>query len=338
MNISFFEDKPLVKDLDFNNKLIENISNWNVNDLINLVIYGRSATGKTTQIYALLASILDKKVYDLKNVVFEEDRKVINYKSSIYHIEIDPTQLGSNDRFFIQSFLKLYTETINIGLNIPKIILFKNADLLSKQAQMQLRKIIENTSLTSRFIFEVTNISEFSPPLLSRCLKVRIQTPNKNEITKCIKNFCLKRNYNIDEITINEIINNSNKISEFINLKKIFGFLKYYLVTNKQFNFLYYDIFYEILNFINSKKIYFITLQKIIEYINEMYINLVPMNELLFFIYNQISKNNISNNNFQNELLEITILCDNRLKKGNKDCLHLEHYIISIIHLICNKL
>ena len=84
MNISFFEDKPLVKDLDFNNKLIENISNWNVNDLINLVIYGRSATGKTTQIYALLASILDKKVYDLKNVVFEEDRKVINYKSSVF--------------------------------------------------------------------------------------------------------------------------------------------------------------------------------------------------------------------------------------------------------------
>jgi hypothetical protein len=101
---------------------------------------------------------------------------------------------------------------------------------------------------------------------------------------------------------------------------------------------LYYDIFYEILNFINSKKISFITLQKIREYINEMYINLVPMNELLFFIYNQISKKYISDNNFQYELLEITILCDNRLKKGNKDCLHLEHYIISIIDLISNKL
>ena len=69
-----------------------------------------------------------------------------------------------------------------------------------------------------------------------------------------------------------------------------------------------------------------------------MYINLVPMNELLFFIYNQLSKNYISNNNFQNKLLEITILCDNRLKKGNKDCLHLEHYIISVIHLISNNL
>jgi len=130
MNISFFEDKPLVEDLHFSNDFIEKISKWKPDELINLLIYGGNGNGKTTQIYALLASIFDKRVYDLKNVIFEEDRKVMNYKASIYHIEIDPLQLGSNDRLFIQTFLKLYIETRNIGLNIPKIILFKNANLL----------------------------------------------------------------------------------------------------------------------------------------------------------------------------------------------------------------
>ena len=336
MNISFFEDKPLVKDLDFKNEFIEKISKWKPDELINLLIYGGNANGKTTQIYALLASIFDKKVYDLKNVTFEEDRKVMNYKASIYHIEVDPLQLGSNDRFFIQSFLKLYTETRNIGLDIPKIVLFKNANLLSKYAQMQLRKIIESSSITSRFIFEVGNISDFAKPLLSRCLMIKIKVPKLNELILCIKKFCYNKGYEIDEKTIYEIINDSNKIMTTLNLKKVFGFLRYYLLTNKKFNLLYYDIFYEILNFINAKKISFVTLQKIRDYINEMYINLISMNELLIFLYNEISKKYKNNIFFQEKLLEITIVCDIRLKKGNKECLHLELYIVSIIDLIQN--
>jgi hypothetical protein len=116
----------------------------------------------------------------------------------------------------------------------------------------------------------------------------------------------------------------------------VFGFLRYYLLTNKKFNLLYYNIFYEILNFINAKKISFLTLQKIRDYINEMYINLISMNELLIFLYNEISKNYKNNIFFQEKLLEITILCDARLKKGNKECLHLEFYIVSIIDLIQN--
>ena len=120
------------------------------------------------------------------------------------------------------------------------------------------------------------------------------------------------------------------------NLKKVFGFLKYYLLTNKRFKLLYYDTFYEILNFINAKKISFVTLQKIRDYINEMYINLISMNELLIFLYNEMSNHYKNNDFFQKKLLEITILCDTRLKKGNKDCLHLEFYIVSIIDLIQN--
>ena len=71
MNISFFEDKPLLSDIDFKLDLLNNLSKITVDELLNLIFYGYSSCGKTTKIYALLATIFDKRVYDLKNMIFE---------------------------------------------------------------------------------------------------------------------------------------------------------------------------------------------------------------------------------------------------------------------------
>jgi replication factor C subunit 3/5 len=334
MNINFLEDKPNLDDLDFKLDIIKPLKSVDIDELVNLLFYGVEGCGKTTKIYALLASIFDKRVYDLKNVNFEEDRKVISYKSSIYHIEINPVNLGSNEKLFIHSFIKSYTQTRNIGLNIPKIILIKNADKLSSQSQMALRKIIEKTTHTCKFIFEANNLSSLSEPLRSRFLLIRVPLPNKENIKLCIKNYSDRKNHNISSDIINEIIDESCIILNNYNLKKIFGFYRYYVVTKKKFKFLYYDNFNEIYNLINNKKISFITFQKIRDIVNEMYINLVSMNELLMFLYNKFITQFSNNNENIKKIVNITSKCDNNLKKGNKDCLHLELYIISIIELL----
>jgi len=334
MNVNFLEDNPTLSDLDFKLDLIKPLENINIDELVNLLFYGVEGSGKTTKIYALLASLFDRKVYDLKNVNFEEDRKIISYKASIYHIEINPITLGSNEKLFVHSFIKSYTETRNIGLNIPKIILIKNADKLSTQSQMALRKIIEKTSSTCKFIFEVNNLSSLSEPLVSRFLLIRVSLPKIDEIKLCIKNYSERKNYNISCEIIDEIINESCSILDKYNLKKIFGFYRYYIITNKKFKFLYYDNFNEIYNLMNSKKISFITLQKIRDIVNEMYINLVSMYELLMFLYNKFIHQFSNNDEYIIKIIDITTKCEQNLKKGNKDCLHLELYIVSIIELL----
>jgi DNA polymerase III delta prime subunit len=258
------------------------------------------------------------------------------YLSSPFHIEVNANTLGSNEKLFIGSFLKTYSQTRNIGLNIPKIIFVKNADLLSKQSQMALRKIIEKTSYSAKFIFEVSSLTKISEPLLSRFLLLRVVMPNKQEIIECLKNYSIRKNIVISDEDINCIIDDSCKISHMYNLKKIFGFYRYFSVTNKKFKLLYYDNFFEIYNIINLKKISFVSFQKIREIVNEMYINLVSMEELLFFLFNKLCIQFDNNNKLLDDLLKITVQCDSNLKKGNKECLHLEYYIISIIDLIHN--
>lgn len=336
MNISFFEDKPFLEDLHFKMDLLLGFKSVNIDAMNNLLFYGQPGSGKTTKIYALLASILnDKKVYDLKNTIFEEDKKVIVYKSSIYHIEVDAVNLGSNEKIFIHSFLKDYTENRNIGLNLPKIVFIKNVDKMSEQSQLSMRKIIERNVYASKFIFEITKFDKFAEALKSRCLCIRVPMPKVEDIKICLQKYSLFKNYEITDNEIDIVIKNSNIIPYKYNLKKIFGHYRYFIVTRKEFHFLYHDYFNEIVELIN-KKPSFVSMAKIRELINDMYINLVPMEDLMEYIYYTIHKKYINNNVFLVNLIDIYAKTNNRLCQGNKECLHAEYFIISVISLIHN--
>ena len=223
--MNLFDQKPALDDLFFKYNKIQQLAKSDVHNLLNLLFYGPKGCGKTIQIYAFLASMLKSKgVYDLKNTTFEYDKKIMNYKSSIFHIEIDPLVLCSNEKYFIQYFLKQYIETINIGLNIPKIIVVKNADHLSYPSQLILRKMLESNTITSRFIFELVHLSKFCEPLKSRCLLVRINMPSDESILGCMTHFLTILHKNVNEDDVKDIFNRSGKIR---NMKKIFGNLRY---------------------------------------------------------------------------------------------------------------
>jgi DNA polymerase III delta prime subunit len=341
MNLSFFEEHPTLDDLDFKTDNLLKFKNIKITDLDmlpNLLFHGPPGSGKTTKIYALLANIFDKKVYDLKNLVHEYDKKVMNYKGSIYHIEINPVDLITNEKLFIQTFLKTYIETRNIGLDIPKIIIIKNANQISNQSQMALRRMIEKNHSSAKFIFEINVLSHFAEPLISRCLLFRVPLPKIEDIRVCLTKNFIKANIT-DLKIINEnidyIIQESIVIDNHINLKKIFGFFRYFISTKKKFKLLYYEKLNEIFEYICNKRISFINLKKIRDIIHELYINTVPMNEIIIFIFNKIiDKFKDKNIIFKEELMEITVDCDKLLKKGNKECLHAERYVISIIDLL----
>jgi DNA polymerase III delta prime subunit len=339
MNISFFEEKPTIDELDFKNELLNKFIKIDIEEINNLLFYGPRGCGKSIKIYAFLASIFDKKVYDIKNIIHEAEKKEMVYKMSIYHIEVDVEALGSNERLFINSFIKPYIETRNIGLDIPKIIIMKNADLLSNISQMMLRRLIEKNYMSVRFFFEASSLSRLAEPILSRFLIIRIHMPTLLEIKDALNKFIYKNALELYNDTktknsvIDYILKESNKIDNKPNLKKIFGFLRYYIATKKHFHFLYYDKFEELFELIIQKKISFVNLQKIRDIVNELYINNVQSTELIFYLFEKMI-NYKNDNDIIRSILELTVECDINLKKGNKECLHLESYIIGIINLL----
>ena len=67
MDISFFEKKPKIEDVEFEHKLYKNLKYYDIDSIPNFIFHGNKGCGKSIRIYAFLCSILDEKVYTLKN-------------------------------------------------------------------------------------------------------------------------------------------------------------------------------------------------------------------------------------------------------------------------------
>ena len=69
---------------------------------------------------------------------------------------------------------------------IMKVVVFGEADGLTKAAQDSLKEIIEDCSGTTRFIFTANDISKLSEPIVSRCQRFDIKFSEKAYVKACV--------------------------------------------------------------------------------------------------------------------------------------------------------
>jgi len=337
MEFPIFDYRPNLDELDFHYKRFNYLKNLTIYDMPNLLFYGPPTSGKSTVIYAFIASLMDKRVYDIKTNSIEEDKKIIYYRSSIYHIEFNCYEIATHDKTFIQCFLKSYIQTKNIGLDIPKIVYIKNANLLSKQSQLSFRRMIEMYSLTCRFIFEIQSYSSIYESLTSRCLTFRVPLPSTESILNYLMNHNKSNNVDVDNMD-----NHTKEINYIIttypqDLKKIFGTYYYYINSKERFIFYYYEQLDEIYNIIEFQKMSNSNVDKIREIIYELYILLVPVHECIMYLFNKICNEhtfNKKNDFIFQKIMDIVIQTNNGLKKGNKDFFHFEYFIIGVYNVL----
>lgn len=340
MYLSIFDDKPNLDEIDFPNIYLKRYSSTTLDSLNNLIFSGIKGSGKTIKVYAFLCSLLNNKVYDIKTRTFEHDNKCVQYKTSIYHIEIDALELLTGERVFFNNFLKEYCKTRNIGLNLPKIIYIKNAEHLHKLSFLFLRKLIEKNYLSCRFILETSSISIIPDPLLSRFSIIRIPIPSRHEILNCLKNYLSRKEKSIEEEVLIQLIEKSKKTNSY-DLKSIFGFIRYYLVTGKYFEYFYNQYQNKILDIIFNKNLNMNEVYSLKGTIEDMFVNLVNSNDLIYIlnqqIFNRLDELKIQHEDLKYELNQIAVKHDLNIKQGNKEFVHVLNYIIDIIECIHTK-
>ena len=87
----------------------------------------------------------------------------------------------------------------------PKIIILDEADEMTPEAQTALRRIIEDSARTTRFIIICNYLSQIIEPIQSRCVVFRFTRIPKEEIIDHLQTICEKEKVKYEEKAIAQI-------------------------------------------------------------------------------------------------------------------------------------
>ncbi|KAI9919153.1 hypothetical protein PsorP6_012207 [Peronosclerospora sorghi] len=183
--------------LDYHPDVTKRLTNLSQSsNLPHLLVYGPSGAGKKTRIMALLRALygdgaikvrLEHKSFKVPNRSTKVD---ITTVASNFHIEMNPSDVGNNDRLVAK---KCSRRSHNSNAQKPfKVVLLMEVDRLSKHAQHALRRTIEKYTATCRLVLCCNNPSKVIDPLRSRCLGVRVGAPTFDEVCNILQGVCAK--------------------------------------------------------------------------------------------------------------------------------------------------
>ena len=87
----------------------------------------------------------------------------------------------------------------------PKIIILDEADEMTSEAQTALRRIIEDSAGTTRFIIICNYLSQIIEPIQSRCVVFRFTRLPKDDVVEHLNTICDKEKVKHDEKAISQI-------------------------------------------------------------------------------------------------------------------------------------
>lgn len=135
-----------------------------------LLLSGRHGTGKTSAIQCFAKSLYGEdwqantSVFQTADLFFS-GKAYLEQDERYSHLYRKSESLLTNFKYIIRSYAAMRP------LDAPfKLMVFEDAHALPREAQQALRRIMESTSNTCRFILTTTNQSAVIPAITSRCL------------------------------------------------------------------------------------------------------------------------------------------------------------------------
>jgi replication factor C small subunit len=135
-----------------------------------LILSGPHGTGKSVAIECFAKQLYGEN-WELNTTVFQtsdlfsQGKALLEQDERYAHIYQKSMSLINNFKHIIRWYASL--KPLNAEY---KLMVFEDAHTLTRDAQQGLRRIMERTSTTCRFIFSTTNPSALIPAIRSRCL------------------------------------------------------------------------------------------------------------------------------------------------------------------------
>lgn len=153
-------------------------------EMPHLLFVGPAGVGKTTLALCLARELLGENWRDNTLELNASDERGIN---------------------MIREKVKMFARFTSVQ-NMPfKIIILDEADEMTNDAQTALRRIMEDTSRTTRFILICNYLSQIIEPIQSRCVIFRFKPLEKNDIISHLEKICKKEDIKYDNKALEEI-------------------------------------------------------------------------------------------------------------------------------------
>ena len=222
-----------LSEITYNKEFNHNISKLAEGRYINnMLFHGIRGSGKKTFVMAYLADIYGPDVHNIRtNNVLNSD---VKYRNSNYHIEIDLGQHSSKNKRILIEFIKLYSSTLNIATEQPKIVVLYNADDIPTSIQLALRRILEVYSETARYLFVCKFKNKMIEPIISRLFCLRVRGITRDEGVTILRNICCHEKIETTDDILTNIIDRNTKYNYRTSIQDIVNDLNLsYIVTDE---------------------------------------------------------------------------------------------------------
>ena len=164
--------------------------------LPHLLFYGPPGCGKTSTILACAKKIYGKHVKFMVMELNASDNRGIDVVRTRIKKFVKASNIVISKKYL--SLKKLH-----------KLVILDEADAMTYDAQANLRIIVEESTITTRFCLICNNLRKIRPALLSRCSIFRFSPISREYIKEKINQIMIKENFKIDSVGINILIDRS---------------------------------------------------------------------------------------------------------------------------------
>ncbi|CAJ0932983.1 unnamed protein product, partial [Mesorhabditis belari] len=159
-------------------------------DFPHLLVYGPNGAGKSTRVRCILKELYGAGAgrlrLETRGFTTASGKKLeIQTISSNYHIELTPGDVGVHDRIIVQEVIKQMAQTHQLNEKAQKgfkVVVLREVDSLTRDAQHALRRTMEAYSGNCRLILVCESLSRVLDPLRSRCMMLRVPAPTDAEV------------------------------------------------------------------------------------------------------------------------------------------------------------